>query len=931
MSTSAEIMFTDLNLPSNIQSAIASRGYTIPTPIQAQIIPYVLDGRDVLGQASTGTGKTAAFALPLLARLDLNSRLTQVIVLCPTRELAIQVANSFADYGDDLPGLNVLPIYGGASYYNQIKELKRGAQVVVGTPGRVMDHMRRGTLNLENLQCLVLDEADEMLRMGFVDDVKWILEQTPAERQVALFSATMPDPIRRIANEHLKNPATITIRSETKVADTIRSRYLVAPFREKTGALIRILETEKTEGVIVFAKTKETTLRVADELLENGYSAIAINGDIVQKQREHTIEQLRSGKLDILVATDVAARGLDVQRISHVINYDIPHDSEAWIHRIGRTGRAGRQGEAILFLTPAERRHLRSLERATRQTIVEMEFPSAKAVNERRKADLQERLLAATTAPQFDMFKRLLSEIQESSGMTAEDLLGAVGVLMQGDRPFFMKDSRRENRPVVRARESTYDARGDRFGHSQERVRGRGADHDRGPRGGDRGLRGPRSSERCPRGVDVKPDRGYGRGREENRGYDENRGHEAAAYRGADRGSLAGRSDSGRPADSVQKPDEAGAMRPPSTAAAASLQVTDARAVVASAPAPSEAHVMAETQFTAKAHVTANPTANALTTTTPAASEPVPVQPVPVQPAAVAPVPAMPVPAMPSRQSQSSSSVEVDSFATRDFTRPPVTAGSVLQPAGESRPFATRPETTRRDADRGSSFSCGDVKSRFGDASPRRSDFGAPESRRPDSRDRDSRDRDSRRAEGREFEPRGSDARRSKSEPGMETFRLEVGHEHGVQPGNIVGAIANEAGIDSKNIGRINIQDDHCFVDLPVGMPIEIFRGLKDVVVMGRHLRISKAEGYGPPTGPGRARAGQGRAGQARAGQGRPAFGGGSRDGSRPPHRREEGFDGGDRAARPAGGQGRGSHSKPSRGQGGVRGKKSARGPKFRS
>ena len=838
MSTSAEITFLDLNLPENIQSAVISKGYTIPTPIQAQTIPHLLEGRDVLGQASTGTGKTAAFALPLLARLDLKSRLTQVIVLCPTRELAIQVANSFADYGDDLPGLNVLPIYGGASYYNQIKELKRGAQVVVGTPGRVMDHMRRGTLNLENLQCLVLDEADEMLRMGFVDDVKWILEQTPAERQVALFSATMPDPIRRIANEHLKNPATVTIRSETKVADTIRSRYLVAPFREKTGALIRILETEKTDGVIVFVKTKETTLKVADELLENGYSAIAINGDIVQKQREHTIDQLRSGKLDILVATDVAARGLDVQRISHVINYDIPHDSEAWIHRIGRTGRAGRQGEAILFLTPAERRHLRSLERATRQTIIEMEFPSSKAVNERRKAELQERLLAATNAPQFEMFKRLLGEIQQSSGMSTEDLLGAVAVLMQGDRPFFMQDSRRETRPVVRSRESSHDSRGDRFGHGQER----GRDRSRGPR---------QDNARSDYG---RQDRSYGRDRHS--GYDRNE----PSFAREDRPSVT----SGRAHDSRL-------AIPQTTAPAAmkSFKVTASTGSASTGSAPVNAEQVAQ-----------NPP-----TTMPTAA------------------PVMPIPSMPSRQTDVVASPG-DSFATRDFTRPAISTASAPQLPAEKPAFAKR-----RDETRSSEFSDVGHGTRFGGDNDRRPNPNRPDSRRPDNRDRDARQPDSR-----EFGSRGRDARRSKSEPGMETFRLEVGHEHGVQPGNIVGAIANEAGIDSKNIGRINIQDDHCFVDLPVGMPIEIFRGLKDVVVMGRHLRISKADGPGPAARPGRPR---------------PPFGSGNRNVSRPPLQREEGF-GTEKTVRPADGKGRGTDRKPNRGQGGVRGKKSVRGPKFR-
>ena len=361
--------FRDLGLADTLLQALSAVGYETPSPIQAATIPPLLEGRDVLGQAQTGTGKTAAFALPILSRLDLSKSKPQALVLAPTRELAIQVAEAFHRYAAHLPGFHVLPIYGGQSYGPQLGGLRRGAHVVVGTPGRVIDHLERGSLDLSELTTLVLDEADEMLRMGFIEDVETVLKKTPPQRQVALFSATMPAPIRRIAQTYLREPAEITIKTKTTTAANIRQRYWYVSGLQKLDALTRILEAEPFDAMIVFARTKSATEELAQKLQARGFAAAAINGDLVQAQRERTIGQLKDGRLDILVATDVAARGLDVERISHVLNYDIPTDTEAYVHRIGRTGRAGRSGEAILFVAPREKRMLMAIERATRQPL----------------------------------------------------------------------------------------------------------------------------------------------------------------------------------------------------------------------------------------------------------------------------------------------------------------------------------------------------------------------------------------------------------------------------------------------------------------------------------------------------------------------------------------------------------------------------------
>jgi ATP-dependent RNA helicase DeaD len=562
-SPEAASSFAQLELPAPIQKALVDVGYETPSPIQARIIPHMLEGADVLGQAQTGTGKTAAFALPILARLDLKKKLPQVLVLAPTRELAIQVAEAIQKYARHMKGFHVLPVYGGSDYRGQFRQLQRGVHVVVGTPGRVMDHMRRGSLDLSELQSLVLDEADEMLRMGFIDDVEWILEQTPQERQIALFSATMPDVIRRIAKRHLRNPVEIAIEVKAVEMALIRQRVWMMAGMKKIDALTRILEVEEFDGMIIFVRTRILTTELADKLAARGYSVAALNGDIPQKQREQTVEKLKNGKLDIVVATDVAARGLDVQRISHVINYDIPSDVESYIHRIGRTGRAGRSGDAILFAANRERRLLAAIEKATGKTIERMALPTVEEVTDKRVGKFKQRIAETLETADLQIFRDLIQEYENETGVPVLEVAAALGVLAQGNKPL------------------------------QEKA-----------------TAAPAKAER----------------------------------------------------------NEARGAKPRKTAADTS---------------------------------------------------------------------------------------------------------------------AHKP---RRDTD--------------------------------------------------------------KPEPGMERFRLEVGHTHGVKPGNIVGAIANEADIDSEHIGRIEIFDEHSTVDLPEGMPKELFKHLKSVWVSGQRLQISRLEASGktPPS-----------------------------------------------------------------------------------
>ncbi|MFQ5356408.1 MAG: DEAD/DEAH box helicase [Mariprofundaceae bacterium] len=433
--------FTGLNLIPPLLKVLESVGYETPTPIQEQTIPLLLQGRDVLGQAQTGTGKTAAFALPLLSHIDLLKKHPQIMVLAPTRELAIQVSEAFQKYACYMKGFHVLPIYGGQSYEIQLRQLKRGVHVVVGTPGRVMDHMRRGTLKLNGLQALVLDEADEMLRMGFIDDVQWILEQRPEHCQIALFSATIPPVIRKIATQHLNNPEQIIIKVKEATAETIRQRYWMVSARHKLDALTRILEAEAFEAVLIFVRTKTATVELAEKLTARGYAATALNGDVIQKQREATINSLKKGNLDILVATDVAARGLDVDRISHVINFDVPHDTESYVHRIGRTGRAGREGDAILLVSPREERMLYAIERATRKRIDKFEMPTTSAINDRRIAEFKQRITETLESGKgLKLFADIVEQYRQEQNVSSTELAAALAKMVQGEMPLLLQD-----------------------------------------------------------------------------------------------------------------------------------------------------------------------------------------------------------------------------------------------------------------------------------------------------------------------------------------------------------------------------------------------------------------------------------------------------------------------------------------------------------
>ncbi len=573
-----QISFDDLNLSAPLMKALKDVGYESPSPIQAKTIPLVMAGKDLVGQAQTGTGKTAAFALPLLSRINLKKKSPQVLVLTPTRELAIQVAEAFQTYAKHMKGFHVLPVYGGQDYGTQLRPLKRGVHVVVGTPGRVMDHMRRGTLKLETLDCLVLDEADEMLRMGFIDDVEWILEQIPEKRQIVLFSATMPTQIRKIAKKYLQDPEQVTIKNKTATVETTHQRYWMVSGAHKLDALTRILEAENHDAVLIFVRTRISTVELAEKLQARGYAAVPLNGDLQQKQRERTLTQLKSGKLDILVATDVAARGLDVDRISHVINYDIPNETGAYIHRIGRTGRAGRTGEAILFVTPREKHWLHRIERATRQKIEMMELPSTEMINDKRVARFKQNISDTLAREGLGFYQNLIEEYQQEHNVPATEIAAALAKLVQGKEPLLLK-------PLPAGRKD---------------KKGRGA-----------------------------------QARIDSRGRNESRGREE----------------------------------------------------------------------------------------------------------------------------------------TRESRRAP-------KNKAQKRKHGSDPES------------------------------------------------------------------------GMETYRIEVGHDHEIQPGNIVGAIANEAGLDSRNIGRIDIHDNYSLVDLPEGMPKEVYRDLRKTWVAGRKLNISKVHEEGSKNPP---------------------------------------------------------------------------------
>ncbi|WP_444994375.1 DEAD/DEAH box helicase [Aliikangiella sp. IMCC44359] len=461
-----EISFSELNLPESLLKVLNEIGYEKPSPIQAASIPVLQSGSDLIGQAQTGTGKTAAFALPLMAKIDLTNRKPQALILTPTRELAIQVAEAFKTYSKYLPGFQVLPVYGGQSMSQQLRQLSRGAHIIVGTPGRVMDHMRRGKLKWNDMHTLVLDEADEMLRMGFLEDVEWVLEQTPQDRQIALFSATMPKEIQRVANRFLSEPKEIKIKTKTTTASTIAQQYLIVANNHKLDALTRILEVEETDAVIIFVRTKTATTELADKLNARGYASAAINGDLQQSAREQTIERLKRNKLDILVATDVAARGLDVQRISHVINYDISQDVESYIHRIGRTGRAGREGSAILFVTPREKRMLSLIERTTSKKITRIGLPSTDAINDQRIEKFKLKITEKIDSGDLQPYLEILEAYQYESNHTGLEVAAALASLAHANTPFLLED-------LPSPSEERRSRKGEQENYGRERVRKR--------------------------------------------------------------------------------------------------------------------------------------------------------------------------------------------------------------------------------------------------------------------------------------------------------------------------------------------------------------------------------------------------------------------------------------------------------------------------
>ncbi len=490
----ASVTFADLDLAPAVLKALNDVGYEAPTPIQARTIPSMLEGRDVLGQAQTGTGKTAAFALPLLSRIDLSKKKPQALILAPTRELALQVAEAVQVYAKYMTRFHVLPIYGGTPFDGQLRALRRGVHVVVGTPGRVMDHMRRGTLMIDELDTLVLDEADEMLRMGFIDDVTWILEHAPPERRIALFSATMPPVIKRIANKHLNDPVEVRIQQKAATADTIRQRYRVVAQHHKLDVLTRVLEAEDFDGMLVFVRTKNSAVDLADRLAARGIASAALNGDIPQRRREQIVNQLKRGHIDVLVATDVAARGLDVERLTHVVNFDPPHDGESYVHRIGRTGRAGRTGEAILFVTPRERRIINNVERMTGKRMERLLLPTTDEVNVRRIERFKESVVTTMQGDDANTYRGIVEELI-ADGHDPIDVASAIAVMGQGDEPLLLdapprwereaiqwRDRERRNEADRRDRQPNPSQIGDRRGRDSHGDNRPGRDS----RGGDR-------------------------------------------------------------------------------------------------------------------------------------------------------------------------------------------------------------------------------------------------------------------------------------------------------------------------------------------------------------------------------------------------------------------------------------------------------------
>ena len=708
MSELSHPLFADLKLSEPLLRVLKELGYEAPSPIQAATIPILLNNRDVLGQAQTGTGKTAAFALPILARIDIRQSAPQALVLAPTRELAIQVAEAFQRYASHIPGFHVLPIYGGQSYGPQLSALRRGVHVVVGTPGRVIDHLEKNSLDLSQIKTLVLDEADEMLRMGFIDDVETILQKTPAERQTALFSATMPSAIKRIAQTYLRDPAEVTVAAKTGTADNIRQRYWLVSGMHKLDALTRILEAESFDGMIIFARTKLATEELASKLQARGFSAAAINGDIVQQQRERTIQQLKDGKIDILVATDVAARGLDVERISHVINYDVPHDPESYTHRIGRTGRAGRSGEAILFIAPRERNLLKTIERATRQPISMLELPSIQEVNDVRIARFKDQISDTLAAGGLEIFQSLIEDYEREKNVPALEIAAALAKLARGDVPLLLDKNKREPLPE----RSWSDDRSARPGKFESNTRSERPDRF------ERKDRPDRAAFASKARVDRQPDAGMQSFRIEV-------GHAHGVKPGNIVGAIA--NEAGLDAKFIGR-----------------IEIYDDHSTLdLPEDMPPDLLNHLKTVWVAGQQLRISRDGESLA--------------------------ASPASATPARAQERPPAAHSDTRAEK--------------PARKERP--AREESVEQEA--------------------------------PPKKERSGK----------------------KGEVGMQAYRIEVGHVHGVKPANIVGAIANEAGLDAKHIGRIEIFDDYSLLDLPDGMPNEIFEQLKTVSVGAHPLRIS--------------------------------------------------------------------------------------------
>jgi len=718
--------FSDLNLSDALLRVLNDIGYETPSPIQAATIPLLLANRDVLGQAQTGTGKTAAFALPILSRIDIKQTVPQALVLAPTRELAIQVAEAFQSYAAHIPGFHVLPIYGGQSYGPQLSALRRGVHVVVGTPGRVIDHLDKGSLDLSKLKTLVLDEADEMLRMGFIDDVERILQETPDSRQTTLFSATMPSAIKRIAQTYLKSPAEITVAAKTGTADNIRQRYWLVSGMHKLDALTRILEAENFDGMIIFARTKLGTEELAGRLQARGFSAAAINGDIQQAQRERTIQQLKDGKIDILVATDVAARGLDVERISHVINYDVPHDPESYTHRIGRTGRAGRSGEAILFITPREKGLLKIIERATRQPVAPLELPSIQAVNDVRIARFKDQISATIAEGELEQFQGIIEDYEREHNVPPIEIAAALAKIARGDVPLLLDKNKRE--PKIET-----------FRSDERPVRERAERNDRGERF-DRGDR-PQRTERSERPMRAERER---RPRESEPGMQSYRievGHDHGVKPGNIVGAIANEAN----IDSKK---------------IGRIEIYDGFSILdlpADLPKDVMQHLKAvwvagqQLKITVDGH----------------AAESAPV---------LAPV-------------RSEAPPKREAPVAKFEKKPEVREKPKAEMPVEIKPIARPIEKT-------------DDKSK---------------SKKEKSN--------------------------SKSKFAVQSYRIEVGRDHAITPGVIVATISEQASLDPKHIGRIDIFDTHSVLDLPEGMPQNILDNLKAVKIAGQKLNISHVGG----------------------------------------------------------------------------------------